>query len=83
MDGKLYYQAIVINTEAGTYKAAELWDGSTAKKRTTQWEAEDDLSSWARSAPRDLPEHIHLGVQEVRSTPMPGHKPVNDYKQGE
>ena len=79
MDGKLYYQVILIDTEAGTYRAAGLWDGSTAKKHKTQWEAEGDLAFWARELHHDLPDHFHLGVQEVRSIPMPGHKPVTDY----
>ena len=81
MGGKLYYQVILINPEDNTYAAARLWDGSVASKHRTLWEAEDDCANWALML-QPLP-NIHLGVQEVRSTPMPGHKPVNDYKQGE
>ena len=78
MDGKIYYQPIAIDTEAGTYKAAEGWP---ARKFQTLWEAEDACAEIAKGA-QGIPPHIHLGVQEVRSTPMPGHKPVADYKQG-
>ena len=80
MDGKIYYQVILIDTEAGTYKTAA-GNGTVARKFKTQWEAEDDCANWALMF-QPLP-NLHLGVQEVRSTPMPGHKPVNDYKQGE
>ena len=80
MDGKIYYQVILIDTEAGTYKTAA-GNGAVAHKFKTQWEAEDDRANWALMY-QPLP-HLRLGVQEVRSTPMPGHKPVNDYKQGE
>ena len=80
MDGKLYYQVIVIDTETNTYRTAAK-DATTARKFTTLWEAEDDRANWALML-QPLP-NLHLGVQEVRSTPMPGHKPVNDYKQGE
>ena len=30
MDGKIYYQVILINPEDNTYAAARLWDGSIA-----------------------------------------------------
>src|SRR5690606_16015373 len=79
MDGKIYYQVVTIDTRTGAYRASELWDGSTAKKHKTQWEAEGDLAFWARELRRDLPTYFHLGVQEVRSKVMPGHKPANDY----
>lgn len=80
MDGKTYYQVIVIDTETDTYQAAKLWDGSPARKFTTLWEAEDNRAEWAQALV-DLP-HIHLGVQEVRSHPMPGSIPIAHYKQG-
>lgn len=82
MDGKIYYQVILINPEDNTYAAARLWDGSIASKHRTLWEAEADMTDWAEWLGKSS-EHLHLGVQEVRSTPMPGHKPVADYKQGE
>ena len=76
MDGKVYYQPIVIDTETGTY--SPIRDGIKFK---TAWEAEDKLPRVARQM-EEQEAHLHLGVQEVRSTPMPGHKPVSDYKQG-
>lgn len=77
MDGKIYYQPIVIDTGAGMYRTIR-----NGIKFKTAWEAEDELLHLA-SRMGEQEAHLHLGVQEVRSTPMPGHKPVNDYKQGE
>ena len=77
MDGKLYYQPIVIDTEAGMYRAIQ-----NGIKFKTAWEAEDELPHVAIQM-GEQEAHLHLGAQEVRSTPMPVHKPVTDYKQGE
>lgn len=79
MDGKIYYQVILINTETDTYEAAN-GNGATARKFKTLWEAEDDCANWALMF-QPLP-HLRLGVHEVRSTPMPGSKPISHYAQG-